>query len=132
MRLTWLIHDMQIWRIDRIHLTSANGVWIETVVDQTGAGRMLERPAHWHRAADEAALTAALSAAGLLGDSGTEPTGSSATGAEATVPTSPSSVPELAAAALVGLVLGAAGALAAVRARTRTPIDRPDRVTLSG
>ena len=55
MRLTWLIHDMQIWRIDRIHLTSADGMWIETVVDRAGEGRMLERPAHWHRAADEAA-----------------------------------------------------------------------------
>ena len=32
-RLTWLIHDQQIWRIDRIHLTAADGVWVQTVSD---------------------------------------------------------------------------------------------------
>jgi hypothetical protein len=131
-RLTWLVHDMQIWRIDRIHLSSADGMWIETVVDHTGEGRMLERPAHWHRAADADGLLAALSAAGLLGDSGTAPTSPSATGAEATVPPPSSAIPGLAIAALVGLVLGAAGTLVGVRARTRTPADQAERVTLSG
>ena len=44
-RLTWLVHDMLIWRIDRIHLTSADGLWIETVVDRTGEGqRSTSRP----------------------------------------------------------------------------------------
>ena len=131
-RLTWLVHDMQIWRIDRIHLTSADGMWIETVVDHTGEGRMLERPAHWHRAADPDGLLATLSAAGLLGDSGTAPTSPSATGAEATVPPQSSAIPGLAIAALVGLVLGAAGTLVGGRARTRTPADQAERVTLSG
>ena len=31
MRLTWLIHDMQIWRIDTVHLTDDDGIWVETV-----------------------------------------------------------------------------------------------------
>ena len=31
-RLTWLIHDMTIWRIDRVHITDEDGVWVETVV----------------------------------------------------------------------------------------------------
>jgi hypothetical protein len=131
-RLTWLVHDMQIWRIDRIHLTSTDGMWIETVVDHTGEGRMLERPAHWHRAADAEGLLATLSAAGLLGDSGTAPASPSPTGAEATVPAPSSAIPGLALAALVGLVLGAAGTVVGVRARTRTPADRAERVTLSG
>jgi hypothetical protein len=93
---------------------------------------MLERPAHWHRAADADGLLATLSAAGLLGDSGTASTSPSATGAEATVPPPSSAIPGLAIAALVGLVLGAAGTLVGVRARTRTPADQAERVTLSG
>jgi hypothetical protein len=132
-RLTWLVHDMQIWRIDRIHLTSADGMWIETVVDHTGGGQMLERPAHWHRAADTDGLLAALSAAGLLGDTEVAPTGPSGADAEATVPAPPATpVPAAVGAGLVGLVLGAAGTLVGVRARRRTPADRPERVTLSG
>jgi hypothetical protein len=133
-RLTWLIHDMQIWRIDRIHLGGADGVWIETVVE-VGGGPMYDAPARWHRPADEAALTAVLSEVGLLGDSGvapTSPTGSSGTGAEATVPTPAQPVPALVAAGLGGLVLGAAGAFVAMQVQRRTPTERPDRVTLSG
>jgi hypothetical protein len=121
-RLTWLIHDVQVWRIDRIHLTSANGVWIETVVDVSGEGRILEVSAHWHRPADEAALVAVLSEAGLLGDSAVD----------ATVPAPASVVPTLLLAALAGLVLGAAGTLVGVRARSGTSADSAPRVSLSG
>ena len=66
-RLTWLIHDMQIWRIDRVHLTSQDGIWLETVIDMTDSGDVFDRPARWHRPKDEKALTAMLTAAGLLG-----------------------------------------------------------------
>jgi hypothetical protein len=134
-RLTWLIHDMQIWRIDRIHLTSADGVWIETVVDRTGDGEMLDQPASWHRAADQDRLLAALSTAGLLGDSAVAPTShadSPADEAGATVPSRSMPFPALIAAGLGGLVLGAAGAFVAMQVRRRTPAERPERVTLSG
>jgi hypothetical protein len=130
-RLTWLIHDVQIWRIDRIHLTSADGMWIETVVN-IGEQNIWDAPAHWHRPADEAALLAALSSAGLLGDSGPAPTEAPAAATEATVPTPPSPMPGLAVAALAGLVLGVAGTLVGVRTRPRTPADPGPRVTLSG
>jgi len=134
-RLTWLIHDMMIWRIDRIHLTSADGVWIETVVDRGGDGKMLDQPASWHRAADPDRLLAALSTAGLLGDSAVAPTSradSPTMEAGGAAPTAATAVPALIAAGLGGLVLGAAGALLAVQVRRRTPAARPDRVTLSG
>jgi hypothetical protein len=94
-RLTWLIHDMQVWRIDRIHLTSADGMWIETVVDVSGESRIFEMPAHWHRPADEAALAAVLAVAGLLGDSGAPPTGAPGPAAEATVPAPAAVLPRL-------------------------------------
>jgi hypothetical protein len=131
-RLTWLIHDVMIWRIDRIHLGGADGVWIETVVDRAGDGKMLDQPASWHRAADPDRLLAALSTAGLLGDSAVAPTSpadSPADEAGATVPSPTTPVPALLAAGLGGLVLGAAGALVAMQVRRRTPAER---VTLSG
>jgi hypothetical protein len=131
-RLTWLIHDVQVWRIDRIHLTSANGVWIETVVDVSGEGRILEVSAHWHRPADEAALVAVLSEAGLLGDSGAPLIGAPGPAVDATVPAPASVVPTLLLAALAGLVLGAAGTLVGVRARSGTSADSAPRVSLSG
>ena len=131
-RLTWLIHDVQIWRLDRIHLTSADGMWIETVVDQSGEGRMFDLPASWHRPADEAALTAVLSEVGLLGDSGGAPTKAPAPAAEAALPAPGTPIPGLLLAALVGVVLGVAATLLAVRARQRTPADSAPRVSLSG
>jgi hypothetical protein len=131
-RLTWLIHDMQVWRIDRIHLTSANGMWIETVIDHSGGGRMFEVPAHWHRPADEAALTAVLSEVGLLGDSGAAPGNAPAPQTEATVPAPGPRVPGLLVAALAGLVIGVAGTLVGVRARQPRSVESAPRVTLSG
>jgi hypothetical protein len=131
-RLTWLIHDVQIWRIDRVHLTSANGMWIETVVDVSGKGRILDLPAHWHRPADEAALVAVLSEAGLLGDSGAPPTDPPAPAADPTAPAPKTVVPTLLLAALAGLVLGVAGTFVGMRARSGKPADPAPRVSLSG
>jgi hypothetical protein len=132
-RLTWLIHDVQIWRLDRIHLTSADGMWIETVVDVSGDGRIFDAPARWHRPVDEAALVAVLSETGLVGDSGAPPTEPPVAAEEAAVPTPDSLVPGLLVAVLAGLVLGVGGTLVGVRAaRPRTPADSAPRVTLSG
>ena len=131
-RLTWLIHDVQVWRLDRIHLTSVNGMWIETVVDVSGESRIFDMSAHWHRPADEAALAAVLSEAGLLGESGARPTDAPGPAAEATLPAPTAVLPRLLLAALAGLVLGVAGTLVGVRARSRTPADSAPRVTLSG
>jgi len=143
-RLTWLIHDVQIWRVDRIHLSSADGMWIETVVDLSDKG-IFDVPAHWHRPADQAALVAVLSGAGLLGDSGSVPADQPAPvdepapevdqpapAAEAAAPTPTAILPKVLLAALAGLVLGVAGTLVGVRGRPRTPVDPAPRVSLSG
>lgn len=136
-RLTWLIHDVQIWRVDRIHLSSADGMWIETVVDMSDKG-IFDVPAHWHRPADQAALVAVLSGAGLLGDSGSAPADQPAPvdqpapEVEAAAPTPPAILPKVLLAALAGLVLGVAGTLVGVRGRSRTPVDPAPRVSLSG
>ena len=64
-RLTWLIHDMSIWRIDRVHATTEDGMWVQTVV-RTDGGDVFDQPGTWHRPVDPKALAAALQDAGLL------------------------------------------------------------------
>ena len=136
-RLTWLIHDMQIWRIDRVHLTGEDGIWLETVTELAGTGDVFDRPARWHRPKNDKALTALLTSAGLLGAAGpapstaTQPDDSSRVTAAASAPR-PDLVP-IVAAALGGLVLGAVGSLLLRRRPNgrRPTADRP-RVTLTG
>lgn len=72
-RLTWLIHDMSIWRIDRVHLTSNDGVWIETVVaDESGTPIAFDQDGVWQRPHDATALLALLQAANLTATSVSE------------------------------------------------------------
>ena len=130
-RLTWLIHDMQIWRIDRVYLTRQDGIWVETVVAPNGDGDVFDRPSRWHRAHDEQALTSLLATAGLV-SADSVPADPSNPNDQPGVTTagSPSSralVP-IVAAAVGGLVIGAVGSLLL---RRRPAVDRP-RVTLSG
>ena len=61
-RLTWLIHDMRIWRVDRVHLTPDDGIWLESVSDETGRRDLLEQQAVWQRPHDSQALLALLRA----------------------------------------------------------------------
>ena len=63
-KLTWLIHDVTVWRLDRVMLTRNDGIWIETALKLPED----DDTARWHRAHDDQALTALLSAAGLLGN----------------------------------------------------------------
>jgi hypothetical protein len=63
-RFTWLIHDMQIWRIDRVHLTPDDGIWIQTLSDESG-GDLFDRPGAWQRPHDPATLVALLRATGV-------------------------------------------------------------------
>lgn len=121
-RATWLIHDQQIWRIDRIYPTADDGVWVQTVSDPTG-GDPFDRPGVWHRPADPTALLAILSASSTGAPA---PTGSPAL----TTPTTPltgSGSPTtqragtsglmLPGAALVGALLGVGGTLIVRRPR---------------
>ena len=36
-RLTWMIHDVSVWRIDGIYITQSDGIWISTLIDQGAA-----------------------------------------------------------------------------------------------
>jgi hypothetical protein len=150
-RLTWMIHDMSIWRIDRVHVTAKDGTWIETLLTVNG-GDIFNRPGFWHRAHDQRLLMASLTAAGLLAGSqraagdptSTLPSAAAPTVAQA-VPTVAQTAPVpavagsrtafpvpamIAGAGVAGLVVGAVAALALARPRTRR--SRPPRVVLTG
>jgi hypothetical protein len=134
LRLTWLIHDMQIWRIDRLHLTGHDGIWVETVEDLTATGDVFDRPARWHRPKDDRTLVALLTDAGLLG---ADPAPSSPISPDATAKAAPTTVtsatPTQPAAAIVGAALGglAVGTAGSLLLRRRRTVDRP-KVTLTG
>jgi hypothetical protein len=118
-RLTWLIHDMSIWRIDRVHATTQDGMWVQTVV-RTDGGDVFDQPGTWHRPVDPKALAAALQDARLLTTAAAEDDsssiGSKAESGDAAAPLVPTSTSEsprgglIAAVAVVGLLVGAAGA----------------------
>ena len=130
-RLTWLIHDVRIWRVDRVHVTRQDGIWVETVTELTGNGDVFDRPSRWHRPQDDQALTGLLAAAGLLGadsvpsnpSNSDDPSRVTAASSTSTRPMAP-----IVAAGVSGLVIGAVGSLLL---RRRPAVDRP-RVTLSG
>jgi hypothetical protein len=152
-RLTWMIHDMSIWRIDRVHVTGHDGTWIETLLTVDG-GDVFSRPGRWHRAADHRLLMASLTAAGLLAGSQRAAGDSTSTMPSAAVPTvvqaaptavqtapapvvassrTPVAVPAMiAGAGAAGLVVGAVAALALARPRTRPRSNKPRRVLLTG
>jgi hypothetical protein len=126
-RLTWLIHDMQIWRIDRVHLTSGDGIWLETVADESG-GDVLARPAVWHRPSDPETLVGLLTATAVTTTSPRDDIPGSADRSElATTAGRPTPLVGLIAGAGVGLVAG----LAVVWLAWRRRPDR-DRAVLTG
>ena len=70
---TWLIHDVWVWRIDRIFLVG-DEVWVVSETSTDGAaltgegmypGETGSASAVWHRPADPGALTALLAGRGL-------------------------------------------------------------------
>jgi hypothetical protein len=139
-KLTWLIHDVAVWRLDRVVLTRNDGIWIETALTLPEDNHT----SRWHRAHDDQALTALLSATGLLGaqaqppgnsPASTSPTSTTSAVADDTSAADATSAPTapglpilgIVAAGLGGLIVGALGALI-VRPRTA----RAPRITLDG
>jgi hypothetical protein len=73
--VTWLIHDVQVWRVDRIFPLAKGGPWVATQVEVGGSGDLLGSPVVWHTAADGPATTALLDRLGL-GTGSAAPAGS--------------------------------------------------------
>lgn len=136
-RLTWMIHDMSVWRVDRIHLTT-DGVWIETVVDVADRGDVLEQPSRWSRPRDEQALYSVLRDVGVL--AGPAVAASRAVPTTA-APTTPMGMPAMAGSSqsgaptgllAVGTGLAGLGVGVAVSLLRRSRPGRHDRFALTG
>ena len=141
--LTWLIHDVAVWRVDRIFLEAKGGPWISTQLVMNDSGNVYDTPVTWHAAADGPKLTALLAGLGfgtkaVTGDTsagGAEGTaaGGGAAPAAAAQPEQASKQPagtSTPASAgllwgLAGLALGVALTVAAVRVLPR-PTGAPD------
>jgi len=76
--LTWLIHDVQVWRVDRVYLDAEGGPWILSTVDRTGTG-IWDKPATWHTADDPDVLVDVLERHGVAGVDGTDATAGDST-----------------------------------------------------
>ncbi len=81
-RLVWLIHDINPWRIDNVHVVGSD-VWVETYVDTSGTDPYAGAPI-WHQPARGADLITSLAGLGVLG-TGT-PGADGSTTAQAAVP----------------------------------------------
>jgi hypothetical protein len=67
--LTWLIHDVTVWRVDRIYVDAPGGPWIAS---QVSMGESIwDAPVTWHRATQPKALVQLLGSLGLV--TGTSP-----------------------------------------------------------
>jgi hypothetical protein len=95
--VTWLIHDVMVWRVDRIYVGGDGGPWIATQTDVSGSGNIWDSRVVWHTASDGVRLAALVGKLGVRPQSpatGLEPAPGGAAGESA-----PSSVPSTARAA---------------------------------
>ena len=63
--VTWLIHDVQVWRVDRIYVVDDGKAWISTQVDLDGSNNIWASPVVWHTATDSRGLTTLLTRLGV-------------------------------------------------------------------
>jgi len=66
--LTWLIHDVQVWRVDRVYLGADGGPWISTQSVTGESGTIWDSPPVWHAAARGKELAALLDRLGVSPD----------------------------------------------------------------
>jgi hypothetical protein len=49
--LTWLMHDVNVWRVDRVYLAAEGGPWISSQTTMDGGDLFSQEP-RWHTAGD--------------------------------------------------------------------------------
>jgi hypothetical protein len=62
--VTWMIHDVMPWRVDRIYLNGKDGPWISTQTSPDGAS-IWESPVVWHQSASGKELVMLLDDLGV-------------------------------------------------------------------
>ncbi|HEX5087141.1 MAG TPA: hypothetical protein VFV89_04980 [Nocardioides sp.] len=63
--VTWLIHDVMPWRVDRIYLQGEGAPWIATQVVEGDTDSVWDSPVVWHQPEDGKALTRLLNSLGV-------------------------------------------------------------------
>lgn len=63
--VTWLVHDVLPWRVDRIYLQGDGALWIATQVVEGDADSVWDSPVYWHQPEDGGALTRLLDSLGV-------------------------------------------------------------------
>jgi len=139
-RLTWLIHDRQPWRMDEIFIDGAD-VWLSTTMSLTGESTFEAVPVR-HRARDAALLLRTLGSLGVIGKAPTTVEPGSVVAGENVVGERPdatravqtptdagSSRMAIGVAGLLGLAIGTAMSVAlgrwrSVRRREGEPVTR--------
>ncbi len=79
--VTWLAHDVWVWRVDRVVLDSDGVPWVNTFVNDSGKVSY-EQDGIWHRARTPRQLVGLLTSWGMLGE-GADAAGPAAAGGEA-------------------------------------------------
>lgn len=109
--VTWLIHDVDPWRIDRIYLDAEGGPWVATQTLMGGSGTIWDQPVVWHQPTSGKELSALLDR--LLPGNATAPVPSQSAAAVA-APETPVAEPAEAADQVSGLWWGLGGLAAGV------------------
>jgi hypothetical protein len=126
--VTWLVHDVSVWRVDRIVLDYKGATWIET---QGSLSETIDwdKPGIWHRAKSPEVVRALVTELGLVGKApakpqptvSVEPSAAPAASRAATPPNDGLSGWWLVPALIIGLALGAAARPAFTHLRDREP-----------
>lgn len=129
-RITWLIHDVTVWRVDEVYLEADGGPWIATR-EYGDTGALPDKPV-WHRSTDAAALVKLLGAYKLVDPEAVPSVVADLPLTPAAAPAAPAAPPPAPAAAsswvalsgwrwiVPGLLLGAVVAWGAGRWQRRT------------
>jgi hypothetical protein len=134
--VTWLVHDVQVWRVDRIYLAAPGGPWVASQSDLTGSGSLWDVEPTWRRPSSTTELVALLDALGVgpadgtAGSAGDLVAAPAPSGAAATAAAPDARAATRTAAghgtvpgplwAVGGLAMGAVLALGAARLRQKT------------
>lgn len=130
--VTWMIHDVDVWRIDRIHLDTHGQPWVYTERDDLTPGADGE----WYPVKQPNAMRTLLDRLGLMGGESAQPpvsidTRSQHVAADA-APTTPPASGEVSSSwwAVGGVLVGAALGVAGVRLYPRLRSGRGERQQL--
>ncbi len=63
--LTWLVHDVTPWRVDRVYLQGDGAPWIASQVMEGDAESVWDSPVVWHQPVDGEGLTRLLNGLGV-------------------------------------------------------------------